>query len=141
MEAAAPSELRGSDAFGGLAVTVAVNIDSVETGDSSPSAAPFRISDKTGKDVLDFAFTVTADDIIRAWRVRFDPMNRNIGQLLASRGMVCGTGDRCGSPVARSLAVTSPLEVAEEIEEAEIGANPDGEYPVEVYAMIAGEWN
>lgn len=122
-------------------MTVEVNIDSVETEDAAPASAPFRISDKPGKSKLTYSFTVTADGVIRAWRSRFQPTDRNHGRLLASRGMVCGSGDRCGSPVARSLVATSPLPNSEEINEADIHGFSDGDYPVEVFAMEEGAWN
>lgn len=120
---------------------VTVSIESVETGDSAPTEAPFRISDQPTKDTLVYRFKVVASDIIRAWRARFVPTNRNVGQLMDSRGMVCGSGDRCGSPVAFSLAASSPLEVTEQLTEGQVASSPDGDYPVEVFAMIEGEWN
>lgn len=122
-------------------MAISVEIESVETEDGAPAAAPFKISDKIGKSKLTFAFKIVADDVIRAWRARFAPTDRNHGQLLNSRGMVCGSGDRCGSPIAFSLNATSPIEGAEELQEAEVHDNPDGDYPVEVFAMIEEEWN
>lgn len=120
---------------------VSVEIETVETSDSAPTAAPHRISAQPGKDTLTFKFKVTASDIIRAWRARFSPSNRNVGTLIDSRGMVCGSGDRCGSPFARSLSAESPMEATSDLAEAQVHSNPDGEYPVEVFAMIEGEWN
>lgn len=121
-------------------MAVSVNIDSVHTEDAAPDEAPFRISAVPTKDKLTFAFTVVADGIIRAWRARFQPTDRNHGTLIAKRGLVCGSGDRSG-PSSFSLAASSPLEVTEQLLESQVHSNPDGDYPVEVFAMEEGAWN
>lgn len=121
-------------------MAISVTIDSVETEDGAPASPPYKISDKPGKSKLTFSFSVLADDVIRAWRARFNPTDRNHGQLIAKRGMVCGSGDVCG-PDAFSLFAESPLAASEELDEPAVHANPDGDYPVEVFAMIEGEWD
>ena len=79
-------------------------------------------------------FTVTATGVIRAWRARLKPTNRNTGKLLGSRGMVCGTGDRCGSATAMSVSLASGKQQTLEDLYSQI-AEPDGEYEVKVFAM------
>lgn len=122
-------------------MAVGVSIETVETGDSAPTTPPHRISAQSGKDTLTFAFRVVADGVIKAWRARFQPTDRNHGKLIASRGMVCGTGDRCGSPFAFSLDANSPLDATQQVVESQIAGNPDGDYPVQVFAMESGEWS
>lgn len=123
-------------------MTISADIEEVTTEDASPTAAPFRISAKAGKNILTFKIKVTATGAMRAIRARFKPLNRNHGQLLYSRGMVCGSGDRCGSPVAKSLAHSSPFTTGTvTIKESEISAESDGEYEVDAWAMEAGAWS
>jgi hypothetical protein len=123
-------------------VTIAADIEEVTTEDVAPTASPYRISAKAGKDTLTFKVNVTATGAMRAIRARFKPLNRNSGKLLYSRGMVCGSGDRCGSPVAKSLAHSSPfLTGTITIKESEVNTEPDGEYEVDAWAMEAGSWS
>lgn len=121
-------------------MAVTVEIESVVTEDSHPESAPFRISAQSGKSTLTFVFKVVADGVIRAWRARFQPTDRNHGQVIAKQGIVCGAGDRCG-PNARSLAVAGELTREEELDESEVHGHADGDYPVEVFAMEEGAWN
>lgn len=116
---------------------IETNVTEIETEDAVPLAAPYKISAKPSKSTLIFHWVTTASHTIRAWRVRLAPMNRNSGQLIDKRGMVCGSGDRCGEPKARSLAVASPLKHATTVVESEIASQPDGEIEVEVWAMSA----
>jgi hypothetical protein len=119
-----------------------VAIEEVTTEDATPTAAPFRISDKAEKDLVTFKVKVTASSIIRAIRVRFKPLNRNSGQRLYSRGMVCGSGDVCGSPDARSLLVESPHTTGTvSVTDAQVGAEPDGEYDVSAFALADEGWS
>lgn len=122
-------------------MTVEVSIDSVETEDAVPASPPNRISKKPTKELLTFEFSITSDGPIRAWRARLEPLNRNIGTLLGRRGIVCGSGDRCGTPDARSLDAASGASFTETTEPVELGEIPDGEYEVDVFAMSPGEWS
>lgn len=114
-------------------MTIVADIEEVTTEDADPHSAPFKISAKPTKNVATFVWKVTAGSVIRAWRVRLNPLNRNTGQLVKKQGMVCGSGDRCG-PNTRSLAVASPLEVTTSIQESEVASEPDGEIEVAVFA-------
>lgn len=116
-------------------MAIAVEVETVETEDAAPTVSPFKVSAKTGKTKLLVTFKITAADKVRAWRLRFKPTNRNTGKLLGSRGMVCGTGDRCGSPTARTLNVASPLTTSQEMQESQIASEADGEYEVKGWAL------
>ncbi len=119
-----------------------VEIEEVTTEDAHPTSAPFRISAKPTKNVLTFKLTATASSAIRALRVRFQALNRNSGQRLYSRGMVCGSGDVCGSPDARSLLVESPFTTPTiTVNESEVADAGDGEYDVTAYAMADEGWS
>lgn len=119
-----------------------VAVEELTSADASPGSAPFKISDKPTKDALTFRLKVTAGSLIHAVRVRFKPLNRNSGQLLFSRGMVCGSGDRCGSPNARSLSHSSPFTTGTvTINEADVAVEPDGEYDVSAWAMAEEGWS
>jgi hypothetical protein len=121
-------------------VAIAVNIDSVTTADAATTTAPHKISDKAGKNSASVKFTVTAAGPIRAWRMRLAPTNRNTGVLLGKRGMVCGSGDRCGEATARSLVMESGTQVTEDVTYPEAvakGAKADGAYEVKAYAVSA----
>lgn len=123
-------------------MAISADIEAVTTEDATPTEAPYRISAVPGKDSVTFRVKVTATGAIRAIRSRFKPLNRNIGQRVYSRGMVCGSGDRCGTPDARSLNVASPFTTPTiEIDEADIASEPDGEYEVEAWAMEPGAWS
>ncbi len=118
-------------------MSIATEITEVETEDSAPLAPPYRISAKPSKSTLIFHWATTARHTIRAWRVRVKPLNRNSGKLIDKRGIVCGSGDHCGEPKARSLATTSPLERATTVLESDVASEPDGEIEVAVWAMSA----
>lgn len=123
-------------------MTITADIEEIATEDAAPISAPYKISAKAGKDSLTFRIKVTSTGAIRAIRSRFKPLNRNSGQLIYRRGMVCGSGDRCGTPEARALAVASPFTTPTiEILESEIAAEADGEYEVEAWAMEPGVWS
>lgn len=120
-------------------MAVAAEMEEVLTEDAVPGTAPFKVSAKAEKNTLKFKVKATAGKTIRALRVRFKPTNRNTGKLLFSRGMVCGTGDRCGSPTAMSLSHGSPLTTSViSVAEATI-AEPDGEYEVKGWAAAEEE--
>lgn len=120
-------------------MAVAAEVEEILTEDAVPGTTPFKVSAKTEKNLLKFKVKATAGKTIRALRVRFKPTNRNTGKLLFSRGMVCGTGDRCGSPTAMALAHASPLTTSQvSIPEATI-AEPDGEYEVKAWAAAEEE--
>lgn len=119
-----------------------VAIEELATADAGPTAAPFKISAKATKDSLTFKVKATAGSLIHAIRVRLTPLNRNNGQLLFSRGMVCGSGDRCGTPHAMSLSEASPFTTGTvTIDEAEVASEPDGEYEVKAWAMADEGWS
>lgn len=121
-------------------MAISVNIDSVTTADAATTTAPHKISNKASKNSLTFKFTANAAGPIRAWRARLAPTNRNTGVLLGKRGMVCGSGDRCGEPTAQSLVMASGTQVSEVATYAEAtasGAKADGSYEVKVYAISA----
>lgn len=115
-------------------MAISVDIDSVTAPDAVAGTSPHKISDKTTKDSLTFKFTPTATGPIRAWRARLDPTNRNTGTLLGSHGMVCGTGDLCGDPSSMPLALASRTQVTEDVTFDE-ASEPDGDYPVQVFAI------
>jgi hypothetical protein len=118
------------------------DIEEIATEDAAPTSAPFKISAKPSKDVLSFRVKAAAGALIHAIRVRFKPLNRNSGQLLFSRGMVCGSGDRCGSPTAMSLAAASPLTTGTiTVNESQVGSEPDGEYEVRAWAASGEGWS
>jgi hypothetical protein len=119
-----------------------VVLDEVTTGDGVPTAAPFKISEQATKNSVTFKWTPTSSDSIRAWRVRFAPLNRNSGTLIAKRGMVCGSGDRCGEATARCLLMTSGTQVTTTVADAALPPEADGEYTVKIYAMsVAQGWS
>lgn len=123
-------------------MATSASIEEVTTEDAAPTSGPFKISAKPSKDVLTFKVKATASAVIHAVRVRFKPFNRNSGRLLFSRGMICGSGDRCGSPTARSLAVASPFTTGTiTINEADVGSEPDGEYDVRAWAESEEGWS
>lgn len=116
-------------------MTITTSVEEITTADAVPHVAPNKVSAKATKSTLTYKFKVTAASKILAWRTRFKPTNRNTGKLLGSRGMVCGSGDRCGSKWAYTLSMTSGTEVTGEIKETEVAAEADGEYEVKVFAM------
>lgn len=123
-------------------MTVTAEIEEVTTEDAAPTTAPYKISAKTGKNSLTFKIKVTAPATIRAIRSRFKPLNRNSGQLVYRRGMVCGSGDRCGTPEARSLSVSSPFTTGTiEVKEAAVASEADGEYEIKAWAAANEEWS
>lgn len=123
-------------------MTITADIEEVTTEDAAPTTAPYKISAKAGKNSLTFKIKVTAPGVIKAIRSRFKPLNRNSGQLVYRRGMVCGSGDRCGTPDARSLSVASPHTTGTiEIDESAIASEADGEYEVEAWALEPGAWS
>lgn len=122
-------------------MSITASIEEVTTEDATPTVAPFRISEVSGKDFATIAWKAVADSTIRAWRVRFEPLNRNVGLLIEKRGMVCGSGDRCGEPTARSLAAASPLEIETVVADSDLPPEPDGDYDIKVWAMRSGEWS
>lgn len=132
---------RGRHRLRGPGAVTEVAVVETTTGDAVPTSAPFKISAKATKDAVTFKVKVTAGSIIKAIRVRFKPMNRNSGQLLYSRGMVCGSGDRCGSPNARSLFVESPHTTGTiSVTDAQVASEPDGEYDVSAFALAEEGW-
>lgn len=121
-------------------MAVTTTIEEVTTEDATPTEPSYKISAQTGKDTLTFKIKVTAGATIRAIRSRFKPLNRNSGKLIFSRGMVCSTGDRCGSPTARSLAHASPMTTGTiTINESEVASEGDGEYEVKAWGEAEGE--
>jgi hypothetical protein len=121
-------------------VAISVNIDSVTAPDAVAGTAPHKMSAKATKNSVTFKFTPTATGPIRAWRARLAPTNRNTGVLLGKRGMVCGSGDRCGESTALSLVMASGTQVTEDAtypEATKSGAKADGAYQVKVYAVSA----
>lgn len=123
-------------------MSITTDIEEVTTEDATPTVAPFKISAKVGKRTLTFKVKATATGVVRAMRVRLKPFNRNNGSLVYSRGMVCGSGDRCGSPNARSLVHASPFTSPTlAIDEAAVASEPDGDYEVKAWSMETGEWS
>lgn len=116
-------------------MSIATSIEEVTTADATPTTAPFKVSAQTSKNSLSFKWKTTAAGVIRAWRIRLSPLNRNSGKLIDKRGMVCGSGDRCGEPKARSLAKASPLELTTTVAESLVASEADGEYAIQVWAM------
>ena len=112
-----------------------MTIDKVIAPDAAAESAPNKISKKATKNSLTFKFTATAAGPIVAWRARLAPTNRNTGTLLGKRGMVCGSGDRCGEATAFSVSIPSGTQVTEDATSTEVGAISDGEYEVKVYAI------
>lgn len=123
-------------------MSIATDIEEVTTEDATPAEAPFKISAKVGKRTLSFKVKATATGLVRAMRVRLKPFNRNKGTVIYSRGMVCGSGDRCGTPNARSLVHSSPFSSPTlSIDEAAVNSEPDGEYEVKAWSMETGAWS
>jgi hypothetical protein len=123
-------------------MAISTDIEEIATEDAAPSAAPFKISAKVGKRTLTFKVKATASGVVRAVRVRLKPFNRNSGNLLYSRGMVCGSGDRCGSSSARSLVHSSPFTSPTlSVDEAVVASEVDGEYEVKAWSMETGAWS
>lgn len=116
-------------------MAIAVNIDSVKTADAAPEVAPHKISKVATKDSATFKFTITCVGSVRAWRARRSPTNRNTGTLLGKRGMVCGSGDRCGHPLSMSLVAASGTQFTETTDPVELGNPADGAYEVKVFAV------
>lgn len=116
-------------------MAISVNIDKVIAPDAVAETAPNKISKKATKNSLTFKFTPTAGGAILAWRARLAPTNRNTGTLLGKRGMVCGSGDRCGEATAFSVSIPSGTQITEDATTTEIGEKADGEYEVKVFAM------
>lgn len=116
-------------------MAISVTIDSVTTADAVPTSTPNKISNKATKTTATFKFTPTATSPILAWRARIKPTNRNTGALAGRRGMVCGTGDRCGTPEAMSLSSASAKQITETATYTEAGGLGDGEYEVKVWAL------
>lgn len=114
-----------------------VSIDEVTAPDASEHAAPHKISHKPTKNELTVKWTPTSSGPIGAYRVRLDPINRNTGTVLARAGMVCGTGDRCGT--CRSLKLPSGTQVTEVITDTEVGAVADGGHEVKVFACAESD--
>lgn len=119
-------------------MSITATLEEVTTGDSSPHAAPFKVSAKATKNSLSFVWKIVAGSTIRAWRVRVNPLNRNSGKLHSKQGLVCGSGDRCG-PNSRSLSRTSPLELTTIVAESEVASEPDGEIPIGFWAMAESD--
>lgn len=124
-------------------MTVAVEVTKITTEDAKPTTAPFKVSKKTGKRELSFELACNSTTgKIRAIRVRLKPLNRNSGKLLYSRGMVCGSGDRCGSPVARSLVRTPVFKTGTiALDESIVEGEADGEYEIKAWAMDGAAWS
>lgn len=120
-------------------MAISVNIDNVIAPDAQAEVAPNKISKQATKDSLTFKFTPTASGPILAWRARLAPTNRNTGTLLGKRGMVCGSGDRCGEATAFSVSIPSGTQITEDATSTEVGAIADGEYEVKVYALSAAD--
>jgi hypothetical protein len=116
-------------------MAISVNIDSVKSADAAPEAAPHKISKKATKNSITFKFTPTATGAIRAWRARLAPTNRNTGTLLGKRGMVCGSGDRCGEATAFSVSIPSGTQITEDATYTEAEPRADGLYEVKVWAV------
>lgn len=116
-------------------MSITVSIESVETADAQPTTAPNKISAKATKSTLKCKYKTTAASAVVATRVRFKPTNRNTGKLIFSRGMACGSGDRCGSKWAFSLVAASPKEFSVELKDSEVSGEADGEYEVKAYSL------
>lgn len=116
-------------------MAIVVTIDSVKTGDAVPESTPNKISKIATKNSLTFKFTTTATSVIRAWRARIAPTNRNTGTLVGRRGMVCGSGDRCGTAVSFALSMPSGTQVTEDATYTESEPRADGGYEVKVFAV------
>jgi hypothetical protein len=116
-------------------MAISVNIDLVKSADAEPEAAPHKISKQATKNSITFKFTPTATGSIRAWRARLAPTNRNTGTLLGKRGMVCGSGDRCGEATAFSVSIPSGTQITEDATYAESEPKADGAYEVKVWAV------
>lgn len=123
-------------------MAVEAEVLEMTTEDAAPTASPFKVSAKATKETLTFKVKASAGAAIQAIRVRFKPTNRNTGKLLFSRGIVCGTGDRCGSPTAKSLSHASPLTTSTiTVNESQVSGEPDGEYEIKAWAAAAEGWS
>lgn len=123
-------------------MTITLDMEEVTTEDVTPSVAPFVVSAVNMKNFVTFKMNIEATGMIKAVRSRFHALNRNAGGLqIYRRGMVCGSGDRCGSVNARSLSVPSPFTPTVSWFQFQFPGEPDGEYTVAAWAMEPGEWS
>lgn len=118
-----------------------VTIDSVTTDDAAPTAAPHRISNKSGRNTVTVKFSpVPASGQVRYWSVRLGGISRKTGTLLRSLGGVCGISV-CG-PDTRALLLPFGAQVTVAEAYAQLPSSADGDYAVNIYAMNATSgWN
>lgn len=118
-------------------MTTVVTIESVTTGDAAPADAPHRISNKASKDTATVHFSANGAGAVRAWLIRVGGAGLLSGERAGGQGVICGV-TRCGEagPLARPLTSA----ITEDVTYAEASPEPDGSYPVNVYAATDEGW-
>lgn len=133
-------------------MATSVSIDSLVTEDVAPAAAPYRISNKGGKDHADFAFTPTHDGAYVPCPELIPPWTPGVpAPILAVKAMEGGASPYTGTVVGRFGLVCSDLEpcsdslpcsdwespsgvqLTEDVTYAETGAPADGPQQINVW--------
>jgi hypothetical protein len=133
-------------------VPTSVSIDSLATEDVTPAAAPYRISDKPGKDHADFAFTPTHDGHyvpcaqlippftpgvpapILAVKVMEGGVDPYTGTEVGRLGLVCSDSEPCSDSLPCSgWESPSGTQLAEDVTYPETGAPADGSQTINVW--------
>lgn len=109
---------------------------SVQTADAAPSAAPYRVSQRSGHTDATVTIDVTGPGPVKAYRMMRDSGSVLQGAELASLGGVCGIS-RCGTfkPNARP----TPVRFVEPIAAAELGSEGAHQIGLYVYNGAAFE--
>lgn len=133
-----------------------VSIDAVTTSDAAPAAAPHRISNVAGKDRAVLLFTPRHDGTlfpgpalapdrgatpiypdqprsIIGYRVRLGGVDFKTGVDLGRRGEPCGQEPCSGRRKCSSWSSPAGVQLTEDIDYAEVGAQADGSVQVNVY--------
>lgn len=108
-----------------------VTINSVTTADAAPTAAPHKISNRSGKSTATVRFVVNGTGAVRAWFARLGGVGPSTGVKVGGEGAVCGLA-KCG--VDKLLARPLGVEIVEAVTYGEASPNADGGYTVNVYA-------
>lgn len=110
-----------------------ITVNSVTTGDATPTTAPHSISDKAGHNVATVRFTLNAGTTFRAWRVMVGGAGRTSGRVAGERGWVTGIA-RCGFSM-RPTAIAPGTQIVEDVTFTEASdGSADGNRTVNIYA-------
>lgn len=109
------------DYITGTVPTPVITIQSITTGDASPTTAPYKVSKVTGKEVCTVVFRCDVD--IQAWRIELGGVGQGTGTLLTSGGSVGANVD-----ISANISGTSI-------------SGADGNYRINIYAQnMNGDW-